>query len=91
MIPVVYKVTPAGAQSRLGDLPLTAKLFPDGKALLVVNAGQGMQAMQVIAADTGDVLQSIQYKSPEAVFLGTAFSPDACLRQRRGQRQAPYL
>jgi hypothetical protein len=31
---------PARAQSRLGDLPLTAKLFPDGKALLVVNAGQ---------------------------------------------------
>jgi YVTN family beta-propeller protein len=76
VIPVGYRVTPAGSQSQLGDLPLTAKLFPDGKSLLVVNAGQGMQSLQVVDAGTGSIQQSIQYKSPESLFVGAAFSPD---------------
>jgi YVTN family beta-propeller protein len=76
VIPIGYRVTPAGNQGRLGDLPLTAKLFPDGKAVLVVNAGQGMQSVQVVDPGSGDVRQSIEYKSPEALFVGAAFSPD---------------
>jgi YVTN family beta-propeller protein len=76
VIPVGYRVTPAGLQSKLGDLPLIAKPFPDGQAVLVVNAGQGVQSVQVVAAKDGSVLQTIQYASPQAVFAGAAFSPD---------------
>jgi YVTN family beta-propeller protein len=76
VIPVGYRVTPAGEQSQLGDLPLSAKPFPDGKALLVVNAGQGVQSLQVVDSGSGAVLQSIEYRSPQALFAGVAFSPD---------------
>jgi YVTN family beta-propeller protein len=76
VIPIGYRVTPAGAQSRLGDLPLTVRPFPDGKVALVVNAGQGVQSLQVVSAYDGKVLQTIEYKSPEALFVGAAFSPD---------------
>jgi YVTN family beta-propeller protein len=75
-IPIGYRVTPAGDQSRLGDLPLTVKPFPDGKAALVVNAGQGVQSLQVVGASDGQVMQTIPYRSPEALFVGAAFSPD---------------
>ena len=71
-----YRVTPAGAQSRLGDLPLTVRAFPDGKAALVVNAGQGQQSVQVVDPGTGGVLQTIGYPAPQALFVGAAFSPD---------------
>jgi YVTN family beta-propeller protein len=76
VIPIGYRVTPAGAQSHLGDLPLTVKAFPDGKATLVVNAGQGVQSLQVVDPASGNVSQSIEFKSPEALFVGAAFSPD---------------
>jgi len=76
VIPIGYRVTPAGSQGRLGDLPLTVKPFPDGKVALVVNAGQGVQSLQVVDAGDGTVVQSIAYRSPEALFVGAAFSPD---------------
>ena len=76
VIPIGYRVTPAGAQSRLGDLPLTVRAFPDGKAALVVNAGQGQQSVQVVDPGTGGVLQTIGYPAPQALFVGAAFSPD---------------
>jgi YVTN family beta-propeller protein len=76
VIPIGYRVTPAGEQSRLGDLPLTVRAFPDGKAALVVNAGQGVQSVQVVSTSDGTVTQTIQYRSPEALFVGVAFSPD---------------
>ncbi|TQS27097.1 bifunctional YncE family protein/alkaline phosphatase family protein [Microbispora sp. KK1-11] len=76
VIPVGYRVTPAGSQSRLGDLPLVAKPFPGGRAVLVVNAGQGVQSVQVVSPRDGGVRQTIRYASPQAVFAGAAFSPD---------------
>jgi hypothetical protein len=76
IVPVGYRVTPAGQQTPLGDLPLSAVPFPDGAAVLVVNAGQGVQSLQVVDAHDGDIEQSIEYRSPEALFVGAAFSPD---------------
>jgi YVTN family beta-propeller protein len=76
VIPIGYRVTPAGEQTRVGDLPLTVRPFPDGTAALVVNAGQGVQSLQVVGTRDGQVLQTIQYRSPEALFVGAAFSPD---------------
>src|SRR5690348_7134521 len=76
VIPIGYRVTPAGEQSRLGDLPLSAVPFPDGRAVLVVDAGQAVQSLQVVDPASGAVLQRIDYRSPEALFVGVAFSPD---------------
>jgi YVTN family beta-propeller protein len=76
IIPVGYRVTPAGTQTNLGDLPLALSLSPDGKTLLVSNDGQGLQSLQVVDAGTSHVLQTIPYASPKSLFMGLAFSPD---------------
>ncbi|MFJ3304358.1 beta-propeller fold lactonase family protein [Streptomyces sp. NPDC086549] len=74
--PVGYKVTPAGLQAQLGNLPLNAVLSPDKSMLLVSNAGQGTQSLQVVDPEDSEVVQTISYPSPQAVFTGLAFSPD---------------
>ena len=74
--PVGFKVTPAGKQTTLGDLPLTTALSPDGETLLVSNNGQGTQSLQVVDTATSKVVQTIEYTSPKALFVGLAFSPD---------------
>ena len=74
--PVGFKVTPAGTQTTLGDLPLTTALSPDGKTMLVSNDGQGTQSLQVVDTATSKVVQTLEYTSPKALFVGLAFSPD---------------
>jgi YVTN family beta-propeller protein len=73
--PTGYRVTPAGAQITLGDLPLAAALSPDGRTLVVSNAGQGTQSVQVIDIRTALLVQSLPYSSPNAVYGGVAFAP----------------
>ena len=74
--PVGFKVTPAGTQTTLGDLPLSTALSPDGQTLLVSNDGQGTQSLQVVDTATSKVVQTIEYASPKALFVGLTFSPD---------------
>jgi YVTN family beta-propeller protein len=74
--PVGFRITPAGRQVRLGDLPLAAALTPDGATLLVSNDGQAVQSLQVVDVRSGAVRQSIEYRSPQALFVGLAVSPD---------------
>src|SRR5262245_12402950 len=74
--PTGWYVTPAGQQTRLGNLPTALALSPDARTLLVVNAGQGTQSLQVLDAATGKVVQTIEYPSPEALFAGLAWSRD---------------
>src|SRR5947207_2679317 len=74
--PAGFLVTPAGAQTTLGGLPLGAATSPDGGHLLVSNDGQGTQSLQVVDSDDGDVIQTIAYPAPEALFFGVAYSPD---------------
>jgi YVTN family beta-propeller protein len=76
VLPTGYRVTPAGEQIRLGDLPLGAAASPDGHWLVVSNAGQGTQSLQVIDTATGAVVQALAYPKPEAVFTGLVFSGD---------------
>jgi YVTN family beta-propeller protein len=76
VVPTGYTVTPAGEQTRLGDLPLGAAASPDGHWLVVSNAGEGTQSLQVIDAATGTVTQTVPYHKPEAVFTGLVFSTD---------------
>jgi YVTN family beta-propeller protein len=77
--PVGFHVTPAGRQTTLGGLPLCSALSPDGRHLLVTNNGQGVQSLQVLDVSDEDdieVEQTLPYASPEALFVGVAYSPD---------------
>ncbi len=77
--PVGQPVTPVGHQTTLGDLPLGVAASPDGRHLLVSNDGQGVQSLQVVDVADGDgpeIVQTLPYPSPEALFVGVAYSPD---------------
>lgn len=74
--PVGMRVTPAGEQTDLGDLPLNSALSPDGTKLLVSNNGQGTQSLQVVDIADHEVEQTIPYKSPDSLYMGLAWSPD---------------
>lgn len=74
--PMGMRVTPAGQQTTLGDLPLNSALSPDGRKLLVSNNGQGTQSLQLVDVADHEVEQTIPYKSPESLYMGLAWSPD---------------
>ncbi len=74
--PVGYRVTPAGTQTPLGDLPLAVRLSPDERSMLVSNDGQGTQSLQLVDVATSTVRQTIPYTSPASLFTGLAWSPD---------------
>ncbi len=71
-----WMVTPAGRQVTLGDKPFGTTKSPDGKTILVSNDGQYKQSLMVLDAATGTLRQTISYTSPEALFIGVAYSPD---------------
>jgi YVTN family beta-propeller protein len=77
--PQGWALTPAGRQVQLGDRPLGIALSPDGRTILVSNNGQSTQSLMVVDRASGAVRQSIDYRAPEALFLGLAFSPDGSL------------
>jgi YVTN family beta-propeller protein len=69
-------VTPAGRQVQLGERPYGAALSPDGSTLLVSNDGQWKQSLQVVDTASGNIVQTISYYTPEALWVGVAWSPD---------------
>jgi YVTN family beta-propeller protein len=71
-----WDLTPAGKQVTLGSFPMGGALSPDQQYLVVVNAGAGIQSLQVVDVQQQKVVQTVPYMSPEAVYLGVAFSPD---------------
>lgn len=71
-----WKLTPAGQQLTLGDFPMGAAVSPDHKYMVVTNDGDGTQSLQVVDLSSRKVVQTISYYSPNALYLGIAFSPD---------------
>lgn len=71
-----WTLTPAGKQVTLGDFPMGGAMSPDHQYLIVTNDGQGEQSLQVIRTSDSQVVQTVSYKAPEALYLGIAFSPD---------------
>ncbi|MGW3626635.1 glutaminyl-peptide cyclotransferase [Streptomyces sp. NPDC000880] len=71
-----WQITPAGHQAWLGEKPFGAELSPDGKYLAVSNNGTNIQSLALLDAATGKVVQRIDYRRPEALFIGLAWSPD---------------
>ncbi|MEZ0069507.1 YVTN family beta-propeller protein [Streptacidiphilus sp. MAP12-20] len=75
--PAGWRVSPVGAQTALGSLPTASALSPDGRLLLVLNAGDApKESLQVVATATGKVVQQFDYQTPDGVYGGVAFSPD---------------
>ena len=68
-------MTPVGHQAPLGDLPTAIAASHDGDHLLVINAGQATQSLQMVNGE-GDVVQTIAYTAPQALYAGVAWSPD---------------
>jgi YVTN family beta-propeller protein len=73
VLPSGRLITPAGRQTTLGNFPLGIAASPDGRTLFVVNNGAGPQSVQVIAAATGQVTQTVPERT---VFYGIVVSPD---------------
>jgi len=68
-----WKLSPAGAATPLGDLPLNLQISPDGRLAAVVNAGWGQNSVQLLNAATGEVLDT---RVVPAAWAGLAFAPD---------------
>ncbi len=71
-----WYLTPAGTQVGLGNFPMDGAVSPDKKYFVAANAGTGTQSLQVVDTQQQKVVQTISYESPEALYIGLAFSPD---------------
>ncbi|MBC8085252.1 MAG: beta-propeller fold lactonase family protein, partial [Hymenobacter sp.] len=74
LLPNGWKLTPAGRQIPLGDLPLNLQVAPDGKLAAVVNCGYGPNSVALLDAATGQVLDTQPVRT---AWLGLAFGPQA--------------
>jgi YVTN family beta-propeller protein len=73
VLPNGWKVTPSGAITQLGTLPLRMALDGSGKWIAVTNAGYGPLSVSVVNAASGRVVDT---KKLDNTFYGVAFSPD---------------
>jgi YVTN family beta-propeller protein len=71
-----WYLSPAGNQITLGDFPMGAAVSPDHQYMVVTNAGQGTQSLQVVNLKQQKVIQTLPYNSKESLYFGSAFSPD---------------
>ncbi len=82
--PQGWFLTPAGNQIQLSDpntgvyadRPYGMAISPDGKTLIISNDGQSTQSLMVVDRASGQILQTIPYEAPEALYIGVTFSPD---------------
>jgi YVTN family beta-propeller protein len=67
-----WRLQPAGAQTPLSTLPMSAAVSPDGKYVLALNGGLAPPSISVLEAATGREIG----RTPVAdAWLGLAFSP----------------
>jgi YVTN family beta-propeller protein len=70
-------ITPAGTQTSLWITPMNEALSPNGKRLLVANAGASdPEMLQVIDTSTHKVIQSLPFRSPASVSFGLVYTPN---------------
>lgn len=72
-LPTGVTLDPAAPLSKIGPMPLTMLLAPEGDRVVVSLAGYRQQGVQVIDATSGRVIQELPQA---AAFVGLAFSPD---------------
>jgi YVTN family beta-propeller protein len=68
-----WQIKPAGRQVELGNFPMSSALSPDGKYLLVLNAGYMPPTISVLDAAT---MREIGRTPVEDGWLGLTFSPN---------------
>ena len=85
-----WGITPAGTQTNMGPWPQTVAASPDGRIVVVGNAGYSDHALMVVDTSTGRVIHTLpapggkstgstwNYSAGHAhgFYLGLAFSPD---------------
>src|SRR5580700_9046293 len=71
-----WRISPAGRQVPLGNFPMAQALSPDGKYLLVMNAGYTPPS--IAALETASMREVSRTPLPDA-FLGLTFSADGKL------------
>ena len=73
VLPNGWTVTPAGAITPLGTLPLRMAVDPGGRRIAVMNGGYGRLSVTVVDAASGRVAGSFPL---DGAFYGIAFAPD---------------
>ncbi|NIA31889.1 MAG: beta-propeller fold lactonase family protein, partial [Actinobacteria bacterium] len=73
LLPNRYKLTPAGEQIPVGDLPLNMVPSPDGKFMAVTNNGYSDQFVSIIDVASRKQVQTLPVR---ASFFGIDFSAD---------------
>ncbi|HDL19117.1 MAG TPA: YncE family protein, partial [Bacteroidetes bacterium] len=73
LLPNRYRLTPAGKQIPVGDLPLNMVFSPDGKYLAVTNNGFSNQFVSIIDVAQQQQIQTLPVR---ASFFGIDFSSD---------------
>ena len=71
LLPNHYRLTPAGTQIPVGDLPLNMVISPGGRYLVVTNNGYSEQFVSVIDITTGRQVQTLPVT---ASFFGLTFN-----------------
>jgi hypothetical protein len=73
-----WTLTPAGQQTQLGDFPMNGVLSRDGRFLVVLNAGQGTESLQVVRLSDDSVIQTVaqpqQGAHPAYFYTGITFN-----------------
>lgn len=72
-LPTGVSLQPVAAPTILGSMPLSMRLSPDGRSVVVLLGGWREQGFQVVDRATGRITQTV---TQPAAFVGLAFAPD---------------
>src|SRR5574344_1795728 len=73
LLPNGWRLTPAGKQFPLGDLPLNMAISPNKHWLAVTNNGYGRQCIQIFDTKTEKMTDDVEIRMS---WYGLCFSPD---------------
>lgn len=71
-----WTLDPAGEQLQIGDRPFATTVSPDGNTMIVSNNGIGIQSLVVVDMKNGEIIQKVEYKRPESLYIGVTYSPN---------------
>jgi YVTN family beta-propeller protein len=72
-LPTGVKLDPAFPMAKVGPMPLTMRVTPEGNAVVLSLSGHRQQGLQVVNPATGAIVQELPQA---AAFIGLAFSSD---------------